>query len=127
MLGLIATTRFRVIVAYTLTLMIFAAGAYVAWYRTTYNVWPAQEASTRVHWCARNYETSDDSAQTWQDISTKSAYPIRSVGRYPPLALSPQQLFAPAVPGAHPNSCGTVVYLRTKTDAYRAYSLIGGP
>lgn len=107
--------------------MIIAAGAYLAWYRTTYNVWPAQQASARVHWCGRNYETGGGAPQTWRAISAASAYPIRPVGQYPPLAWSPQQLFAPASPAAHLSSCGTVVYLRTSTDAYQAYSLLGGP
>lgn len=129
-MGAIATmrsARFRTTVAYALTLTIFAAGAYTAWYRTTYNVWPVQGASSRVHWCERDYETGGGLARTWRDISATSEYPIRAVGRYPLLAWSPQQLFAPVAPDARPGSCATAVYLRTGPDAYQAYGLLGGP
>jgi hypothetical protein len=121
------SARFLTCAAYALTLIIFAAGACAAWYRTTYNVWPVQRASARVHWCGRDYQSGGGPAQTWRDISATSGYPVRAVGRYPPLAWSGQQLFAPVVPAARPGSCGTAVYLRTGPDAYQAYTLLGGP
>lgn len=117
----------RTYVGYALTLIIFAAGAYAAWYRTTYNVWPVQGASSRVHWCDRDYQTDGGPAQTWQAISAASGAPIRAVGLYPPLAWSGRQLYAPVVPGARPGACGTAVYLRTGPDGYQAYTLLGGP
>jgi hypothetical protein len=121
------SARVRPLVAYALTLIVVAAGVCTAWYRTTYNVWPLQRASSRVHWCDRDYESAGGHAQTWPEISATSGYPVRAVGRYPPLAWPGQQLFAPAVPGARPGACGTAVYLRTGPDAYRAYTLLGGP
>jgi hypothetical protein len=120
--------RFWVNVAYTLlTLVIVAAGFFVAWYRVTYNVWPVQGASSRVHWCERDYETGGGPGQSWQAITTGSRWPIRAVDWYPPLGWSRQQLFAPIFPGAQPGDCGTAVYLRTGPNAYQAYALLGGP
>jgi hypothetical protein len=100
------------------------------WYRQTYSVWPGQEASARVHWCGRNYESSGGSPQTWQQVTSPGRLPVRLVGRYPPLGLSRQELFA-AVPPAprssvSPPPCPATVYLRTGPDAYRAYRLQGG-
>jgi hypothetical protein len=51
----------------------------------------------------------------------------------PPLGFSRQELFAATTPGARrlPSSpglvCAMVVYLRTGTGEYQAYSLEGGP
>jgi hypothetical protein len=39
-----------------LALIVLAAGGIAIWYRQTYNVWPGQGASGRVHWCGRDYE-----------------------------------------------------------------------
>jgi hypothetical protein len=35
-------------------LTVLAAGGSAIWYRHTYNMWPGQDASTRVHWCGRD-------------------------------------------------------------------------
>jgi len=114
-------------------LVVVAAGIFVLWYRGTYNVWPGQQASTRVHWCGRDYESFSDAPLTQQQISSQEHYLIRAVGQYPPLAWSPRELFAVSVTGATQTSvspppvCATVVYLRTGPDQYEAYSLEGGP
>lgn len=102
------------------------------WYRQTYDVWPGQEASARVHWCGRNYENSGGPPKTWQQITSQERLPIRPVGKYPPLGLSRQELYA-ATPAAQrtsvspPPPCPTTVYLRTGPDDYRAYSLQSSP
>jgi hypothetical protein len=114
-------------------LVLVAAGIFALWYRMTYNVWPGQGASARVHWCGRNYESFGGPPQTQRQISSQDHFLIHPVGRYPPLALSRQQLFAAVVIGAQrqsvspPPLCAMVVYLRTGPDQYRAYSLEGGP
>ena len=114
-------------------LVVVAAGIFALWYRQTYNVWPGQEASARVHWCGRDYESFGDPPQTRQQISSQEHFLIRAVGQYPPLAWSPRELFAAVVIGAPrtsvspPPFCATVVYLRTGPDQYQAYSLEGGP
>ena len=101
------------------------------WYRQTYKVWPGQEASTRLHWCGRDYENSGGPAKTWQQITSQERLPIRPVGRYPPLGWSRQELFAATPPAqrvsASPPPCPTTVYLRTGPGNYRAYRLEGGP
>ncbi len=113
-------------------LLVVAAGIFALWYRQTYNVWPGPEASTRIHWCGRDYESFGGTPQTQQQISSQNHFLIRPVGQYPPLAWSPQELFA-AVVGAAPTSvsppplCATAVYLRTGPDQYQAYTLEGGP
>jgi hypothetical protein len=56
-----------------------------------------------------------------------SRWPVRAAGRYPPLGLPGQQLFAEIYPGARPSSCAVVVYLRTAPGRYQAYALLGGP
>ncbi len=114
-------------------LVVVAAGIFTLWYRQTYNVWPGQGASTRIHWCTRDYESSGGPAQTVRQISSEEDLLIRPVGRYPPLGWSREELFAAVVIGAHPETvsppplCAMVVYLRTGPDRYRAYSLEGGP
>jgi hypothetical protein len=103
------------------------------WYRQTYNVWPGQGASDRVHWCGRDYESSGGPPKTWQQITSHERLPIRLVGLYPPLGWSRQELFAAATSRAQRTSvsptpsCATIVYLRAGSDDYRAYSLQNGP
>ena len=114
-------------------LLVVAAGIFALWYRGTYNVWPGQEASTRIHWCGRDYESFGGTPQTQRQISLQEHFLIRPVGQYPPLAWSPDKLFAAVVIGAPrtsvspPPLCAMVVYLRTDPDQYQAYSLEGGP
>jgi hypothetical protein len=116
-----------------LALMVVAAGGIAVWYRQAYNVWPGQEASARVHWCGRDYESFSSAPQTRQQISSREHFLIRPVGQYPPLGWSRQELFAAVVIGAQrrsvspPPLCAMVVYLRTGPDEYQAYSLEGGP
>ena len=55
-----------------LALMVVAAGGIAVWYRQAYNVWPGQEASARVHWCGRDYESFSSAPQTRQQISSRS-------------------------------------------------------
>jgi hypothetical protein len=59
------------------------AGAFVFWYRATYNVLPGQGASTRVHWCGRDYEWTG-TTMTWAQASaqehTDVEGPIELVG-----------------------------------------------
>jgi hypothetical protein len=116
-----------------LALMVVAAGGIVVWYRQAYNVWPGQEASARVRWCGRDYESFSSAPQTRKQISAQEHFLIRPVGQYPPLGWSRQELFAAVVIGAQgisvspPPLCAMVVYLRTGPDEYQAYSLEGGP
>jgi hypothetical protein len=116
-----------------LTAMIVAAGGFTFWYRATYNVMPGQGASTRVHWCGRDYESDGSSPQTWRQISAQERSPIHAVGHYPPLGLSGQELFAATTPEAQrlsvspPLPCAMGVYLRTGPGEYLAYGLEGGP
>jgi hypothetical protein len=112
-------------------LVVVAAGLFALWYRQTYNVWPGQNAADRLHWCGRDYQSSAGPPQTRQQISSRDHFLIRPVGRYPPLGLSRQELFAAAVVGARrvsvrPPRCAMVVYLRTGPDQYRAYTIQGG-
>jgi len=127
-------SRFWITVAQRATaLVVIAVGISALWYRQTYNVWPGQRASTRIHWCGRDYESSGRTPQTQRQISSQEHFLIRPVGQYPPLAWSPEELFAAVVIGAPrtsvspPPLCATVVYLRTGPDRYQAYSLEGGP
>jgi hypothetical protein len=112
-----------------LGLVVLAAGIFVVLYRSTYNVWPGEQASGRVHWCGRDYEDGGSPAQTWRQITAQAPWPIRPEGSYPPLARSPEQLFAAVYPAAErsPYSCAEFVYLRTGPDKYHTYSLLGGP
>jgi hypothetical protein len=68
--------------------VIAAVGGFTFWYRATYNVMPGQGASTRVHWCGRDYGSNGSSPQTWRQISTQERSPLHAVGHYPPLGLS---------------------------------------
>jgi hypothetical protein len=110
------------------TVVLVAAGIFALWYRQTYNVWPGQAASARVHWCGRDYQYQD-ATQTWRQITSQARWRVRAVSWYPPLGLARQQLFAATYPRAlrSPYSCATSVYLRTGPDRYRIYNLEGGP
>jgi hypothetical protein len=110
-----------------LTLIIVAAVGSAFWYRAYYNIWPGQDATARVTWCERHYENDGAPTETWRQVSAGSRWPVRAFGRYPPLGLPGQELFAAVFPDAKPSSCTTVVYLRVGPDKYRAYSLLGGP
>jgi hypothetical protein len=109
-----------------IVLVVFAVGAFVFWYRATHNILPGQDATARVHWCERDYQNFGDPPQTWAQITAKASYPVRDVGRYPPLGWPGQELFAAIYPGAQPGSCA-VVYVRTGPDRYQPYVLLGGP
>jgi hypothetical protein len=118
----------RAEVVYTLiVLVVFAVGGFVLWYRATYNIFPGQDATARVHWCERDYQNFGDPPQTWGQVTARNQYPVRDVGRYPPLGVPGQDLFAPIYPGAQPGSCSEVVYLRTGPGRYQPYVLLGGP
>jgi len=108
-------------------LVVFAVGGLVFWYRATYNIWPGQDATARVHWCERDYQNFGDPPQTWRQVTARAHWPVRAEGRYPPLGVPGQQLFAAIYPGAQPGSCAVVVYLRTGPDRYQSYVLLGGP
>jgi hypothetical protein len=116
-----------------LVLILAAAGGFTVWYRAVYNVWPGQGASSRVHWCGRDYESFGGPPQTWRQISAQEPSPIHAVGVYPPLGWSRQELFTAATAQSERRAarqslvCAMIVYLRTGPGEYRAYSLEGGP
>ena len=115
------------VICSVLGLVIFAVGGFAAWYRVYYNIWPGQDATARVHWCERDYQNDGGTPETWHQVATGTRFPVRGFGRYPPLGLPGQQLFAVIYPGAQASSCATVVYVRTGPDRYQSYSLLGGP
>jgi hypothetical protein len=110
-----------------LALIIVAAGGFTLWYRTYYDIWPGQDATARVHWCGRDYQSDGPPAETWRQVSAESRWPVRDVGRYPPLGVPGGELFAAIYPAAQPTSCATVVYVRIGPGKYQPYSLLGGP
>jgi hypothetical protein len=121
-------SRWRAQVIYgVVVLVIFTVGSFAAWYRVYYNIWPGQDATARVHWCERDYQNDGGTPETWHQVTAESRFPVRGFGRYPPLGLPGQQLFAAIYPGAQPSSCATVIYIRTSPDRYQSYSLLGGP
>lgn len=110
-----------------LAVVIVAAGGFTLWYRAYYNIWPGQDATARVHWCERDYQNDGPPTENWRQVSAVWRWPVRDVGRYPPLGVPGQELFAAIYPGAQPSSCATVVYVRIGQDKYQRYSLLGGP
>src|SRR5689334_22523587 len=84
---------------------------FILWYRTTYNVWPGQDASGRVHWCGRNYQYGGPPLTRRQAEAKAQFPPLHAEGSYPPLALSPDALLAATYPaGRKPVSiCATLV------------------
>jgi hypothetical protein len=112
-------------------LTVVAALGFTGWYRHTYNVWPGQDASTRVHWCGRDYATGGGTL-TWKEISSPRS-PVQAVAQYPPLGWSRQELLAVVTPPAEryavspPLPCAMGIYLRIGRNEYRAYGLLGGP
>jgi hypothetical protein len=126
--------RPRAGLAYGVVVTVLAAAAgFTFWYRAAYNVMPGQGASSRVHWCGRDYGSVGSSPRTWQQISAQQRSPVRAVGRYPPLGLGGQELFAAVTPGAQrssaspPPPCAMIVYLRTRSNEYVAYPIEVGP
>lgn len=139
MIGAVSTTtrarggRLRSGVAVVVAVAILATGGSVVWYRATYNVWPGQRASARVHYCGRDYETAGGPSRSWQQITAQAPIRVRVVGQYPPLAWSRRELLAAVIPDRQrmsespPLPCAMVVYLRTGPDQYQTYGLLGGP
>jgi hypothetical protein len=119
----------RDLLSTVLVVAVLAAGGFVCWYRVTYNVLPGQGASTRVHWCGRDYERLGGTS-TWAQLTAQEPGPVRLAGRYPPLG-SRTALYAAVVPASQRTpdggACATGVYLRTGPDRYRGYTLEGGP
>jgi len=115
------------ILYHVIFLLVLAVIGSVVWYRATYNIFPGQDATARVHWCERDYQNFGDPPETWAQVVARNQYPVRDVGRYPPLGLPGQELFAPIYPGAQPGSCSVVVYVRTGPGRYQPYVLLGGP
>jgi hypothetical protein len=109
------------------TLVTVAAAGFTLWYRAYYNIWPGQDATARVHWCERDYQNDGPPVETWRQVTAEFRWPVRDVGRYPPLGFPAQELFAAIYPGAQPSSCATVVYMRIGPGEYQSYSLLGGP
>lgn len=109
-------------------LTVVVAVGFTLWYRTTYNVWPGQGASSRVHWCGRDYQDAGPPLTRLQAEAQAQFSSLRAEGSYPPLALSPDALLAATYPAdQQPVAiCGTLVFLRTGPDSYKPYSLEGG-
>jgi hypothetical protein len=101
---------------------------FTLWYRTTYNVWPGQGASGRVHWCGRNYQDAGPPLTRQRAEAQAQFPPLRAEGSYPSLALSPDALFAATYSADQKPVavCATLVFLRTGPDSYKPYSLEGG-
>jgi hypothetical protein len=112
----------------TVLLTVVVAVGFTLWYRTTYNVWPVQGASGRVHWCGRNYQDAGPPLTRQQAEAQAQFPPLRAEGSYPPLALSPDALLAATYPADQKPVavCATLVFLRTGPDSYKPYSLEGG-
>jgi len=119
--------RRREVLAWALIAVLAGACAFAVWYRGTYNVFPGQSASSRVHWCGRDYDSYGAPVQSLRQVEAGAGAPVRVVGTYPPLALRPSRLIAGEDPGPHTHSCAVVVYLRTGPDQYTQYELSGGP
>lgn len=113
-----------------LIVAVLAAGAFVFWYRATYNVLPGQGASTRVHWCGRDYEWTG-STVTWGQASAQEHIdvegPIVLVGHYPPLGRQAALYAVPVRPLDDGAPCAMDIYLKAGPDRYRSYDLEGGP
>jgi hypothetical protein len=113
----------------TWVVVLLAAAASVFWYRATYNVLPGHAASTRVHWCGRDYERAGRTS-SWAQRTARESGPVQLAGRYPPLG-SRAALYAVVIPASQrapgDPTCATAVYLPSGPDRYRPYVLEGGP
>ena len=120
----------RDLTAGVLIAVVLGAGAFVFWYRATYNVLPGQAASTRVHWCGRDYESTGGTVN-WGQASiqehTGVEGPIVLVGHYPPLGHQAALYAIPVRPLNDGAPCATDIYLKAGPDRYRSYVLEGGP
>jgi hypothetical protein len=101
--------------------------AAAGWYRATYYTWPFTGAGERVHWCDRDYESGPASSAA--DIAAVAGEQLSRAGRYPPLPPRDQVFVTrtPATSAVRSDGCPTVIYLRTGSDRYRSYGLLGGP
>jgi hypothetical protein len=119
----------RDLIGGVLMAVVLVAGAFVFWYRATYNVLPGQGASGRVHWCGRDYRWAGGTS-TWAQLTARAAGRPHLAGHYPPLGAQ-AALYAQVVPVAqrkrYGGPCATVIYLQTAPDEYRSYALEGGP
>jgi len=132
--SVIGGERLRQIAYLTLAAACLAAVWFFAWYRSTYWVFPGQDASQRLHWCGRDYDLLPGPAMTWRQISASDpSWPVHIVDLFPPLGIHKLALFAsinPALartPRSQITSCTTVIYVRIGPSRYDSYSLLGGP
>ncbi len=125
--GTVRGARLRTFAGAAAVLAVIGLGCFSAWYRAVYYAWPGENAGDRVHWCGRDYEYQGPPLTTRQAKNT--SWPLHAEGAYPPLALSGDELFAATYPARlrTSTSCATLVFLRTGPDAYKLYSLEGGP
>lgn len=124
--------RHRIAITALIILVVTITG-FSAWYRLTYYAWPIQSATSRINWCGRDYENASPAQNTWKQVTKQSSMPLQAVGDYPPLAANGQQMFAAILPIAKreavkpPLPCSMIIYMRTSSGRYLAYTLQGGP
>lgn len=123
--------RVRLVVV---VLVVVVAGATLA-YKQTYGTW--WQTPDRVSYCERTYGSATPglSLDAIENRESKTAlpgdtpYPVTTVGKVPPVIGRP--LLAAVTPAERRRQlgapCSTQVYLKTGTDTYTAYTLLGGP
>jgi hypothetical protein len=87
-----------------------------------------RSASTRVHWCGRDYGSSGSSPRTWRQISGQQRLPLRALARYPPpLGLDDQELFAAVTPEVPRSSAPAAALRDDRLPAHRIKRVGGVP
>jgi hypothetical protein len=120
-----------------LGVLIFAIAAGTYGYRKAYGSWWPQTPE-RITYCGRTYETNHSlvlsrdgvtRSETKTSLPGDAPYPVVTVARVPPVIGRP--LLAAVTPEARRRGnnvpCAMGVYLKTGSDTYLAYGLIGGP
>lgn len=117
--------------------IILAVAAGMLGYRKAFGTWWPQPPD-RLTYCGRSYATNHSlvlsragvtKANSKTSLPGDAPYPVVTVGRIPPVISQP--LLASVTPesrrAAGDLPCAMGVFLKTGTDAYTGYGLLGGP
>jgi hypothetical protein len=129
----------RKLAGFALALILVVATVGTLGYRLAYGTW--WQAPQHIAYCDRTYEAGNTPPLSLAQIeksenktslaSGATPDPVVAVGHVPPVVGRP--LLAAAAPkvtrreGEPGAPCSMAVFLRTGSDAYTSYSIVGGP
>lgn len=109
----------RVISSLVAIVVVAGLGASL-WSRASFHEWPWQDRPDRVHACGRDFEHADEAIGAGPFTKTYVvAHAAKEIQSWPTLR-GKREVWASS-------PCGTGVYVRTGSDRFLGYGLLGGP